>query len=130
VITGSIGKGISILIGIGAHDTEREAQYLIDKVLHLRIFSDDAGKMNRSAIDVAAELLLVSQFTLYGDTRKGRRPSFDAAAQTRSRRQRFYDWIVTEMRKSGLKVRRLVRSRHIWMWNLVNDGPVTFLLES
>ncbi len=127
-IVGQINRGILALVGFGAGDTTAEADRLAAKMLQLRIFSDDAGKMNLSAIDVHAELLLVSQFTLYGDCRKGRRPSFDGAAPPAVARE-LYDYFVAKVAQSGLVTRTGVFQAHMEV-ELVNDGPVTFLLES
>ncbi len=124
----SIGPGLVVLIGIGAGDSTREADYLIDKTLNLRIFSDDNGKMNRSVLDVRGELLLVSQFTLYGDCRKGRRPSFDGAAPPAVARE-IYEYVVGKVRETGLITGTGVFQAHMQV-ELVNDGPVTLLLES
>ncbi len=124
----SIGPGLVVLIGISSTDGTREAEYLADKVVNLRIFSDSAGKMNLSALDAGAELLLVSQFTLYGDCRKGRRPSFDAAASPAAART-LYEYVVEKVREKGLVVRTGVFQAHMEV-ELINDGPVTLLLES
>ena len=127
-LEGSIGQGLVVLIGIGAGDTRREADYLIEKTVNLRIFSDENGKMNLSALDVRGELLLVSQFTLYGDCRKGRRPSFDAAAPPAVARE-LYEYVVRKVRETGLVTGTGVFQAHMQV-ELVNDGPVTLLLES
>jgi D-tyrosyl-tRNA(Tyr) deacylase len=124
----SIGKGIVVLIGIAATDQSQNADYLADKLVNLRIFPDAQGKMNLSALDVKAELLLVSQFTLYGDCRKGRRPSFDAAALPEAARA-LYEYAVEKVRERGLVVRTGVFQAHMEV-ELINDGPVTLLLES
>jgi D-tyrosyl-tRNA(Tyr) deacylase len=117
-----------VLIGISASDTRKEADYLADKLVNLRIFADEAGKMNLSALDSRLELLLVSQFTLYGDCRKGRRPSFDAAAPPAAARE-LYDYVVEKVKEKGLVVRTGVFQAHMEV-ELINDGPVTLLLES
>jgi D-aminoacyl-tRNA deacylase len=127
-MVGSIGPGLVVLIGIGAGDTKREADYLVEKTVNLRIFQDENGKMNRSALDVRGELLLVSQFTLYGDCRKGRRPSFDAAAQPALARE-LYEYVVEKVRETGLVTGTGVFQAHMQV-ELVNDGPVTLLLDS
>lgn len=127
VITGEIAAGLVILIGVAATDTKAEADYLIDKVLHLRVFPDEAGKMNKSAVDIGAGILLVSQFTLYGDTRKGRRPSFDLAATPALARE-LYDYVVEEVGRQGVPMGTGIFQAHMEV-ELVNDGPVTFLLE-
>jgi len=126
-VTGEIAAGLVVLIGIAATDTRAEADYLIDKVSHLRIFPDEQGKMNRSALDTGVGMLLVSQFTLYGDTRKGRRPSFDLAAPPDVARE-LYEYVVEEVRRRGMPVGTGVFQAHMEV-ELVNDGPITFLLE-
>ncbi len=123
-----IGAGLLVLIGIAAADGPEDADYLADKVAHLRIFPDSEGRMNRSALDVNASLLLVSQFTLYGDCRKGRRPGFDAAAPPERARE-LYEYVVRKVREKGLVTRTGVFQAHMEV-ELVNDGPVTLLLES
>lgn len=127
-IVGQISAGILALVGIAATDTEKDADYLADKLIHLRIFSDAAGKMNLSAMDTHAGILLVSQFTLYGDCRKGRRPGFDAAAPPERARE-LYQYLVERVRQSGLDTQTGVFQAHMEV-ELINDGPVTFLLES
>ena len=126
--TQAIGPGILALIGVAAEDQPKDADYLAEKLVNLRIFSDTQGKMNLSALDVKAELLLVSQFTLYGDCRKGRRPSFDAAAPPEAAR-RLYEYAVEKVREKGLVIRTGVFQAHMEV-ELINDGPVTLLLES
>jgi D-tyrosyl-tRNA(Tyr) deacylase len=127
-VTGAIQKGLLVLVGIGEGDSEREALAMIDKLVNLRIFADDQGRMNLSALQVGGQLLLVSQFTLYGDCRKGRRPSFEHAASPEHARQ-LYDFIVENARASGLKVGTGVFREHMDV-ELVNDGPITILLDS
>lgn len=126
-ITGSISKGILIYLGVGKGDTEQIADALLDKILGLRIFPDDAGKMNRSLLDVGGGLLVVSQFTLLGDCRKGRRPSFDAAAPPADA-NRLYQHFLSRARATGLLVGAGVFQAHMDVRSL-NDGPVTFVLE-
>jgi D-tyrosyl-tRNA(Tyr) deacylase len=123
-----IGAGLLVLVGIAATDLPAQADYLAEKLVHLRIFADDQGRMNRSSVDVNAAILLVSQFTLYGDCRKGRRPSFDAAAPAEVARE-LYEYVVTRVRGHGLLTRTGVFQAHMEI-ELVNDGPVTLLLES
>jgi D-tyrosyl-tRNA(Tyr) deacylase len=123
-----IGAGLLVLVGIAATDTPAQADYVAGKLVNLRIFSDDQGRMNRSALDVNAPLLLVSQFTLYGDCRKGRRPSFDAAAPPERARE-LYEYVVTKVREQGLVTETGVFQAHMEV-ELINDGPVTLLLES
>ena len=124
----TIGKGVLVLIGIAAGDQIKDADYLADKLVNLRIFPDSEGKMNLSALDMGAELLLVSQFTLYGDCRKGRRPSFDAAAPPEAARK-LYEYVVEKVKEKGLVVRTGVFQAHMDV-ELINDGPVTLLLET
>jgi len=123
-----IGRGLLVLLGVGVGDSASDADLLVDKVLNLRIFPDEAGAMNRSLLDVAGELLVVSQFTLYGDARRGRRPSFiDAAAPDDA--NRLYRHYVEKARVSGLRVFEGVFRADMAV-GLVNDGPVTILLDS
>jgi D-tyrosyl-tRNA(Tyr) deacylase len=117
-----------VLIGIAKGDQTSDADYLADKLVNLRIFSDTEGKMNLSATDVRGALLLVSQFTLYGDCRKGRRPGFDAAAPPAEARK-LYEYVVEKVKEKGLEVRTGVFQAHMEV-ELINDGPVTLLLES
>ncbi|MES1257098.1 MAG: D-aminoacyl-tRNA deacylase [Acidobacteriota bacterium] len=124
----SIGRGLVVLIGIAKGDTSVNAEYLADKVVNLRIFSDSEGKMNLSALDIGAALLLVSQFTLYGDCRKGRRPAFDAAAPP-AEALKLYECVVEKVREKGLEVRTGVFQAHMEV-ELINDGPVTLMLEN
>ncbi len=125
---GRIDNGIVALIGVARTDTRRDADYLADKLIHLRIFSDSDGKMNLSAMDTKAGILLISQFTLYGDCRKGRRPGFDSAAPPDIARE-LYLYFVEKVRESGLLTQTGVFQAHMEV-ELVNDGPVTLLLES
>lgn len=127
-VEGSIGAGLLVLVGIAGTDGPAEADYLADKLVNLRIFEDSEGRMNRSALDVKAGLLLVSQFTLYGDCRKGRRPSFDAAAPVEKARE-LYAYVLRKVREKGLVTESGVFRAHMEV-ELVNDGPVTLLLES
>jgi len=127
-VTGAIGAGLLVLIGISGTDGKAEADYLAEKLVNLRVFEDSAGRMNLSAMDVQAGLLLVSQFTLYGDCRKGRRPSFDAAAPAEKART-LYEYVVEKIRASGLAVETGIFQAHMEV-ELVNDGPVTLMLES
>lgn len=125
---GQIGPGLMVLIGVGAADTERDVRYMADKVPELRIFEDEAGKMNRSLLDVGGEILAVSQFTLYGDARGGRRPSFIAAARPEEANAR-YEALVAAWRERGVTV-ETGRFRTEMQVSLINDGPVTILLDS
>jgi D-tyrosyl-tRNA(Tyr) deacylase len=125
---GRIGAGLLVLLGVGQGDGDDDAAALADKVLHLRIFPDDAGHMNRSLLETGGDVLVVSQFTLYGDARKGRRPSFiDAAAPEEA--NRLYGLFVARLRASGLRVEEGV-FRALMDVALVNHGPVTLLLDS
>jgi D-tyrosyl-tRNA(Tyr) deacylase len=123
-----IGPGLLILLGVAKGDEERDLAYLVEKVQTLRIFGDDQGKMNRSLRDVGGALLVVSQFTLLGDTGKGRRPGFDLAAPPETARA-WYEEGVRRLRAAGLAVETGVFGAHMQV-ELRNDGPVTFLLDS
>lgn len=128
VVVGEIGHGLLVLAGVTHGDTEEQARLLAGKVAHLRIFEDDQGKMNRSVADAGGSVLVVSQFTLYGDCRRGRRPSFDAAAPPGHARA-LYERFVEEVRALGLAVATGVFQAHMQV-ELVNDGPVTLVLDS
>ena len=125
---GAIGAGLLVLLGFSAEDTHEDANYIVGKAINLRIFADDEGRFNRSALDVGAELLLVSQFTLYADTRRGRRPSFSSAAPP-DRAEAEFARAVELFRQSGLRVETGVFQAHM-MVHSTNDGPVTILLDS
>lgn len=125
---GDIGRGILVLLGVSVRDAEKDADYLLDKVVNLRIFEDAEGKMNLSLVDVEGEMLVVSQFTLYGDTRRGRRPSFIQAANG-PEAERLYEYFVARAREVTLKV-ATGRFGAMMDVELVNDGPVTILLDS
>ena len=127
-VIGAIGPGLCILLGVGTKDTETAAEFLASKIINLRIFEDEQGKMNRSIRDLGGELLVVSQFTLYGDSRKGNRPSFTAAAAPEAA-ERLYEHFIQRLRQVGLKVATGKFRAHMKI-ALVNDGPVTLLLES
>src|SRR5947207_15398822 len=124
----AIGPGLLVLLGVGRDDAETDADYLADKVVNLRVFEDEAGQMNRSVLDTGGALLLVSQFTLYGDARRGRRPGFSAAAAPEEA-QRLYRYFVGRVSACGLEVREGV-FRAMMDVSLVNRGPVTLLLDS
>jgi D-tyrosyl-tRNA(Tyr) deacylase len=126
--TGEIGPGLLILLGVGQGDTSKEADYLLDKIIHLRIFEDPEGKMNLSLRDAGGELMVISQFTLYADCRKGRRPSFTDAGPP-GEAQKLYDYFVTAARTRGVKVATGI-FQAIMEVELVNSGPVTILLDS
>jgi D-tyrosyl-tRNA(Tyr) deacylase len=127
-VTGAIGPGLLVLVGIAKADSEGDAEYLVDKVLHLRIFPDSGGKMNLNIAEAGGSLLVVSQFTLYGDCRKGRRPSFDLAASPQQA-ARLYDYFVNTARKSAVPVETGVFQASMQV-HLVNDGPVTIICDS
>src|SRR5438270_3883174 len=125
---GSIGPGLLLLVAVAHRDTHRDADFLAEKTAHLRIFQDDARKMNRSVKDTGGGILVVSQFTLYGDCRKGRRPSFDAAAPPDQARQ-LYEFFVSRLRDTQLPVQTGIFQAEMQVY-LINDGPVTFVLDS
>ena len=127
-IAGEIGMGLLVLLGVGEEDTESDVTYLTEKIAGLRIFEDSDGKMNLSVLDVAGSILAVSQFTLYGDVRRGKRPSFDAAAKPDSAR-RLYELFVDRIRAAGLRC-ETGRFQEMMQVELVNEGPVTILLDS
>ena len=127
-ITGRIGPGLAVLLGVSSSDTKKEADYLADKITNLRIFADDNDKMNLSVTDIGGEVMVVSQFTLYGDCRKGRRPSYNDAAPP-DLAERLYDYFVDNLKEKGLPV-ATGRFQAMMDVNLVNDGPVTILLDS
>ncbi|MBV8052546.1 MAG: D-tyrosyl-tRNA(Tyr) deacylase [Acidobacteriaceae bacterium] len=127
-IAGRIGRGLLVLLGVSREDSEKDAHYLADKITGLRIFEDESGKMNLEVASVAGAILVVSQFTLYGDVRRGKRPSFDAAAPPEHARE-LYECFVQRIRASGL-VCETGRFQEMMQVELVNDGPVTILLDS
>ena len=127
-IAGEIGPGLLVLLGVGTGDTRADADYLADKTIGLRIFEDPGGKMNLSVIDVGGAVLAVSQFTLYGDIRRGKRPSFDAAAPPQSALE-LYEYFVEKIRAAGLHC-ETGRFQEMMQVELVNEGPVTILLDS
>jgi len=126
-VIGDIGPGLVLLIGIHRNDTDEDMHYVMDKCVHLRIFSDETGKMNHSVLDMGGELLVVSQFTLYGDTRKGRRPGFDQAGRP-DMAEPLYDRAVARLRDHGLQV-ATGRFGADMQVDLINDGPVTLIIE-
>jgi D-tyrosyl-tRNA(Tyr) deacylase len=128
IITGEIGEGLLVLLGVGRGDTEADVDYLAGKVTGLRIFHDEEDKMNRSVGDCGGAVLVVSQFTLFGDVRRGKRPSFDDAARPEEAR-RLYESFVAKIRASGLRC-ETGRFQEMMSVELVNEGPVTILLDS
>ncbi|MBV9768216.1 MAG: D-tyrosyl-tRNA(Tyr) deacylase [Bryobacterales bacterium] len=128
VVIGSIGAGLVLLLGVTQADSREDADYLANKVTQLRVFPDQAHRMNRSLLEVQGALLVVSQFTLYGDCRRGRRPSFDHAAPAEQARV-LYEYFVERLKSSNIIVETGVFQAEMEI-HLVNDGPVTFILDS
>lgn len=124
----SIGRGVVVFLGVGKEDDTADVEYLVEKIPHLRIFQDEGEKFNLSLMDVGGEIMVVSQFTLFGDCRKGRRPSFTEAADAECARN-LYDHFVSRLEGKGLRV-QAGRFQAMMMVSLVNDGPVTLLLDS
>lgn len=127
-VVGKIGRGLVVLIGVAREDAEKDAVYMADKIVNLRIFADDASKFNRSALETGAEILIVSQFTLLADTRKGRRPSFEAAAPP-EQAEALVNFFVGQVRNAGLKVETGRFQQHMLV-EIFNDGPVTVAVDS
>ncbi len=127
-VVGRIGQGLVIFVGVASGDTEKDAQYLAQKAASLRIFADEAGRFNLSALDIKGELLVVSQFTLLADTKKGRRPSFTEAAPP-AQAEELFERFVEQARATGLKV-ETGRFQQYMQVEIHNDGPVTILLDS
>jgi D-tyrosyl-tRNA(Tyr) deacylase len=127
-VTGEIGAGLLVLLGVGQNDEQADADYLAEKTAGLRIFEDADGKMNRAVGEVEGSVLVVSQFTLYGDVRKGRRPSFEAAAPPQRARE-LYEYFVGRIRAAGLRC-ETGRFQEMMQVELLNKGPVTILLDS
>ena len=127
-IIGSIGKGIAVLLGVAKGDTEQDADFLANKLVNVRIFEDDAGKMNLSVQEIGGEILVVSQFTLLGDCRKGRRPGFSDAAPP-DEADRLYQYFVEQVRRLGVRV-ATGQFQAMMLVKISNDGPVTFVIES
>jgi len=126
--TGEIGQGLLVLLAVGQADTESDADYLAEKVAGLRILEDEKGKMNLAVAEIGGGVLVVSQFTLYGDVRRGKRPSFDAAAPPQRGRE-LYEYFVERIRAQGLRC-ETGRFQEMMQVELVNDGPVTILVDS
>lgn len=127
-VVGQISAGLLVLLGVSKTDRESDADYLVDKIIGLRIFEDEDGKMNRSVAEISGAILMVSQFTLYGDVRRGKRPSFDEAARPEEAR-RLYEYAVKKIRDAGLRC-QTGEFQAMMKVSLVNEGPVTILLDS
>jgi D-tyrosyl-tRNA(Tyr) deacylase len=127
-VVGRIGPGLLVLLGVARQDSEKDADFLVEKIIHLRIFEDEDGKMNRSLVDIGGQMLVVSQFTLLGDCRKGRRPSFVQAAPPETA-ESLYQYFVDRIRDKRIPV-QTGRFRAMMEVSLVNDGPVTLIVES
>lgn len=127
-VVGQIDRGLLVYLSVGKGDTETDAQFIADKLVNLRIFADQAGKMNLSVQDIGGKILLVSNFTLHGDCRKGRRPGFDAAAEP-ALAQQFYDKVSNLIAQQGIPVEKGVFGEYMHV-SSINDGPVTFILDS
>ena len=127
-VVGEIGPGLLILLGVGQDDTKKDCEYLANKIAHLRIFSDEKGLMNLSLLDTKGAALVVSQFTLWGDCRKGRRPSFVKAAPPETARE-LYEHFVELLKETGLTV-KTGRFQEMMDVHLINDGPITLMLDS
>jgi D-tyrosyl-tRNA(Tyr) deacylase len=125
---GRVGRGLLVYLSVGKGDTQADAEFIADKLVNLRIFADEAGKMNRSILEVGGGILLVSNFTLHGDCRKGRRPSFDAAEEP-AMAQQLYDKVAELTAQPGVTVEKGVFGAYMQV-SSINDGPVTFLLDS
>ena len=127
-VIGAIGQGFVVLLGIADDDIEKDADYLAEKVINLRVFSDDKGKFNLSALQIHCGLLVISQFTLLADTKRGRRPSFTSAAQP-EKAEALYNYFIKKVRGTGLRVETGSFGAHM-MVKILNDGPVTLMLDS
>jgi D-tyrosyl-tRNA(Tyr) deacylase len=127
-VTGEIGHGLLVLLGVGVGDTRGDAEYLAEKIAGLRVFEDAGGKMNLSVAEISGSVLAVSQFTLYADVRRGKRPSFDAAAPPQEARE-LYEYFVEKIRATGLRC-ETGRFQEMMQVELANEGPVTILLDS
>lgn len=127
-ITGEISQGLMVLLGVGQEDSDADMNYLVEKIVNLRIFEDSDGKMNKSLLDISGELLVVSQFTLYGDCRRGRRPGFDKAAKPDTAKK-MYDDFVNKCREYGISTETGIFQADMLV-DISNDGPVTILLDS
>jgi D-tyrosyl-tRNA(Tyr) deacylase len=127
-LRGQIARGLLVYLGVGREDTDRDLSYMVDKVAHLRIFPDDHGRMNRSVVETGGQVLVVSQFTLYGDAREGRRPSYSSAAEPETARA-LYEHFIAGLREAGLPVASGEFAARMEV-RCVNEGPVTILLDS
>ena len=127
-VVAQIGRGLLVLLGVGKEDNEKDVKFMLRKIPNLRIFEDEEGKMNRSLMEIGGELLLISQFTLYGNCRKGLRPSFEKAASPEQANQ-LYGLLLKTLREQGVKVQNGVFGAHMQV-SLCNDGPVTIILDS
>ncbi len=125
---GKINTGLLVYLSVGKQDTLKDAQFMAEKLVNLRIFADEAGKMNRSVLDIGGQILLVSNFTLHGDCRKGRRPGFDAAAEP-ALAQQLYEKVIALVAEQGVAVEKGTFGEYMQV-SSINDGPVTFLLDS
>jgi D-tyrosyl-tRNA(Tyr) deacylase len=125
---GEIGKGLVVLLGIGLDDNQQDVEYLVEKIVNLRIFEDDEGKLNKSLLDISGELMVISQFTLYGDCRKGRRPSFIQAASP-DKAEELYGIFIKKALQYGIRVETGQFQKEMLV-EIYNDGPVTILLDS
>ncbi len=125
---GKIDRGLLVFLGVGKGDTQKDAEFIAEKLVNLRIFADEAGKMNRSVQDVGGAILLISNFTLHGDCRKGRRPGFDAAAEPATAEQ-LYEQVIALIARQGIPIEK-GRFGEYMQVSSINDGPVTFLLDS
>lgn len=127
-VAGSIGQGLMVLLGVGREDDDRDIEYLSDKIMNLRIFEDENGKMNKSLLDIGGQLLVVSQFTLFGNCRKGRRPGFDKAGKPEIAKE-LYERFVNKCREAGVLTETGIFQADMLV-DISNDGPVTLLLDS
>lgn len=127
-VIGSIDRGVVVLLGIGRRDTEAETGWLAEKIIHLRIFEDEAGKMNRSLKDIDGDMLIVSQFTLFGDCRKGRRPGYSEAAAPETAKP-LYESFIRRVDSAGIRTATGIFQETMQV-SLINDGPVTLLIDS
>jgi D-tyrosyl-tRNA(Tyr) deacylase len=125
---GTIDHGLTVLLGVAQGDTQRQADYLVEKIVHLRIFEDDTGKMNHSLADINGSMMVISQFTLLADCRKGRRPSFVAAAPP-DVAEKLYHYFIQKVKELGVKI-ATGQFRAFMQVHLINEGPVTLVLES